>query len=73
MCNFLQELKGCSFMEKCGRLDDEITLTKKDLLLAAIATTMTGVVVGMLTAMKHRPPMPPEGKKKHCFFRKRFF
>lgn len=73
MCNFLEKVKECDFLEKCGSLDDEVTLTKKDLLLAGLAMTMTGVVIGMLAAMKRRPPMPPEGKKKHCCFRKRLF
>lgn len=66
MCNCLEKLKECDFVAKCGCLDDEVTITKKNLLLAGIAMMMTGVVIGMLAAMKRQPSMQPEGKKKHC-------
>jgi hypothetical protein len=73
MCSFLEGLKDCDILEKCGSLDDEVVVTKKNLLLGGLAAVMTGVVIGMLTAMKHRPPMPPEGKKKkHCIFSRKF-
>ena len=48
------------------RLNETTTITKRELLLTAIAGLMTGIVVGMKSERRHRPPMPPCPPPHHC-------
>ena len=59
MMELLSSLKEIDLAEMYDSLDDEVVVTKKDVIFGGVTLLLLGVVIGMHSAMKQRPPMPP--------------
>ena len=59
MKELLSSIGEINLAEVYDSLDDEVIVTKKDVLFGGVTLLLAGIVIGMCTAMKQRPPMPP--------------